>query len=126
MPAYNFQPQFVKMILDKRKLHTIRKPRKNPTEAGDWIYMYTGLRTKQSKKFAQSICVDVMPIIIYSYSGFVRKNQVLLEDDEIIALSHNDGFSDPRDFFDFFIRFYKVNELHLELIEWDVDRLVRC
>jgi len=126
MPAYNFQPEFVLPILNRTKPHTIRKPRKNPTEAGDWIYMYTGLRTKEAKKFAESICIAVTPIIIYSYSGFVRINQVLLESDEVIALSQKDGFTDPRPFFDFLIRTYRENELHLEIIEWDTDRLVRC
>lgn len=126
MPAYNFQTQFVPMILNKAKPHTIRKPRKNPTEAGDWIYMYTGLRTKQSKKFAESIVIAVTPIIIYSYSGFIRKDKVLFEDEEVITLVQKDGFPSPREFFDFFIRTYRKNELHLELIEWDIDRLVRC
>jgi hypothetical protein len=126
MPAYNFQPQFVEMILNGSKPHTIRMPRKNPTEAGDWIYMYTGLRTKQAKKFAESIIVAVTPIIIYSYSGFIRKDGVLFENDEVIALARNDGFPSPREFFDFFIATYKESTLNLELIEWDTDRLVRC
>jgi len=126
MPAYNFKPQFVEPILNKSKPHTIRMPRKNPTEAGDRIYMYTGLRTKQAKKFAESIVVAVLPIIIYSYSGFIRKDGILFKDDEVIALARNDGFPSPREFFDFFIATYKTNELNLELIEWDVDRLARC
>lgn len=125
MPAYNFKPQFVEPILKKTKTHTIRMPRKNPTKAGDWIYMYTGLRTKEARKFAESIIVAVTPIIIYSYSGFIRKDGVLFEDDEVIALAQRDGFPSPREFFDFFIKTYKPSELHLELIEWDVDRLVR-
>lgn len=126
MPAYNFQGRFVDAILNKTKPHTIRMPRKRQTVAGDWIYMYMGLRTKSAKKFGESIVVAVTPIIIYAYSGFVRKEDVLLEDDEVIALSERDGFSDPRPFFDFFIETYKKNELHMELIEWDLDRLVRC
>ena len=127
MPTYNFQQQFVVPILNKTKPHTIRMPRKRPTKAGDLIYMYTGLRTKKAKKFAESICVDVSPITIYPYIGHIRWGDGnLFEEIEIEVLFNKDGFTNGRDFFDFFIRKYKSSALHLEIIEWDIDRLVRC
>lgn len=130
MPAYNFQLRFVEPIRMGRKPHTIRMPRKRPTVAGDWIYMYTGLRTKAAHKFAESIVVAVTPIIIFPSSRdlllVLPAGNLQLNWDAENKLAQNDGFPGRIEFFDFFEHTYKKARLDMEIIEWDVDRLVRC
>lgn len=120
MPAYNFQKQFVPMILDRSKVHTIRKRRKRPTKAGDMLMLYTGMRTKQCELIAISDCIKVSPISIIRGVG-VRLEGNLLSDEEVHALARADGFSDGWQFFDFFDRYpFEVISSELELIYWDV------
>jgi len=128
MPAYNFQPQFVQPVLEKTKIHTIRRRRKNPTEAGDWIAMYTGLRTKAAHMFAESIVIEVKPIVLWpvvkklswSFTGPALSRERTLE------IARHDGFNTIADFFTFFERYPFIYLDDFEIIEWDVDRLTRC
>src|SRR4051812_22741705 len=51
MGLYNFKPQFVPLILDGTKTHTIRAPHKNSEGApqdkpGSMMHLYTGLRRR--------------------------------------------------------------------------------
>lgn len=64
MPAYNFQKRFVPMILSGRKFHTVRRRRKNPTKEGDWLYLYSGMRTKQCKQICATRVVQIDPILL--------------------------------------------------------------
>ena len=57
MPALNFQKQFVPLIESGEKRQTIRSQRKQPIKVGDLLYLYTGQRTKNCRKLAESICL---------------------------------------------------------------------
>lgn len=130
MPAYNFKKEFAPMILSGRKPHTIRKVRKNPTEVGDTLYLYTGMRTKKCEKIAEAVCTRIEPVIIWpdrDEIGFVDHQGgsiLMLDDDEIKSLAYADGFDSVVDFFDFFMDTYGdpdayMNELDgFEIIYW--------
>ena len=93
MPAYNFQRQFVGPILALEKPHTIRPERKNPTEVGDALYLYTGMRTKQCKLIATTPCIDVKWIGIYirpNLDPFVMIGGRVLRTFELYGLARRD------------------------------------
>ncbi len=134
MPAYNFKKEFVPMILDGSKPHTIRRRRKRPTRVGDVLYLFTGLRTKQCKLVAISECVKIEPILLIPEAMIIwisssqvdinESNMRPLSIDEINDLAHRDGFEDTYDFFDFFKRYKEGFLYDFEIIWWSVDLLM--
>jgi hypothetical protein len=146
MPAYNFRKNFVPMILDLSKPHTIRRRRaKRPTVPGDMLSLYTGMRTKQCTLIATAPCVAVEPCVIKPalqefwiwedetpgsrfYDNSDPENPVgsfrLMTRGEVQSLSIKDGFVMPQNFFDFF-KLYKREVLDdFEVIYWDTSKLI--
>jgi hypothetical protein len=120
MPAYNFQKQFVEMILDGSKHHTVRPRRKRPTVPGDKLVLYTGQRTPQCEKIMDAVCTSVVPIEIYteSFIGVVLDGRAL-SDKEIMLFAERDGFNDIYAFLEFFERYpARVRQDELEVIYW--------
>jgi hypothetical protein len=127
MPAYNFQSQFVPMVLDRSKHHTVRPRRKRPTKPGDKLMLYTGMRTKQCELIAITQCTSVVPIALYIERviglGIVLDGRGL-SDKEIRMFAERDGFQNVFDFFEFFERYPEhVREHELEAIHWDTGKL---
>lgn len=119
MPAYNFKKQFVPMIIDGQKPHTIRKRRKRPTKVGDVLKMFTGMRTKNCFQFAQAVCTHVEPVIIYPSVGKIMVDGAFMTDAEVNRLARRDGFESTKDFFMFFETTYGDYELDdFEIIWW--------
>ncbi|NUQ86290.1 MAG: hypothetical protein HUU11_16415 [Anaerolineales bacterium] len=127
MPAYNFQRQFVKPILEGNKPHTIRRRRKRPTKVGDVLYMYTGLRTKKARLFAEAVCIDVVPVTIYPFRGevwmTVNDLPIWMDGLEMRRLARRDGFESVSDFFEFFERYKKECLDDFEIIWWKPSEL---
>ena len=121
MPAYNFQKQFVSMILDGSKVHTIRRIRKHPTKVGDTIKMFTGMRTKDCKKFAEAACINVEPIVIWPFSKLITKELTsqALSKEKVKIIAKEDGFDDVKLFFKFFERYGTECLPDFEIIWWD-------
>jgi len=124
MPAYNFQGQFVPMILDGSKVHTIRRRRKHPTKVGDMLCLYTGMRTKQCKLIVMTECVKVEPIAIIPNEKSLLIPNIYngwdwLSVSEINRIAHEDGFENVNDFFDFFKRYREEVLYDFEIIWWD-------
>lgn len=126
MPAYNFQKQFVAMILSGKKPHTIRKPRKRPTKVGDTIMMFVGMRTKRCFQFAEARCIKVTPILLDPFGQTIinRETNQFFTKDELADLARHDGFEHFGLMFHFFTR-YKKSELEMEIIEWNPDEMTR-
>lgn len=62
MPLYDFRPRFADQILAGTKRQTIRKPRSERSRharEGDLVHLYTGLRTKASRKLGAAPCIGV-------------------------------------------------------------------
>ena len=119
MPAYNFQSQFVPMILDGSKIHTIRKRRRHPTKEGDLLWLYTGMRTKKCRLIIDTNCKKIAPIVIYPDLGQVRLEGRLLPLNEMMHFAVRDGFANYMEFFAFFRRYpQEVLEREMEVIYW--------
>lgn len=98
MGLYNFKPQFVPMILDGTKTHTIRAPRKGSQDVpGNTMHLYTGLRTKKAKPLGRFECVKVEEIRISPMGMSVWINGMALCSDERDLLAWRDGFRHPWD-----------------------------
>ena len=116
MPALGFQKQFVPMIEDGSKHHTIRRKRKNPIKVGDVLYLYTGMRTKQCRLIKEVTCTAVVPIKIMPGTGIVRLGDTTLTEKTLEVFATNDGFSDVHSFFEFF----KIYPMYILLLELEV------
>lgn len=59
MPGVNFKPEFAAKILEGSKPFTLRKRRKDGREAalGAKLMLFTGMRTKACRQFAETTCV---------------------------------------------------------------------
>lgn len=136
MPAYNFQSQFVPMIIDGQKPHTIRRRRKHPTKVGDVLKLFTGMRTKNCRQFAEAMCVKIKPLRIYptyktiyvydpesNHPSLTPDGWRMMSDFEEKRLAKRDGFNSRHEFYKFFER-YKLEFLgDFELIIWDPKTL---
>ena len=127
MPALNFQKQFVPRIESGEKRMTIRS-RKHPIKEGDRLYLYTGQRTKDCQKIAESICCRTQSIIISKYQ-LDSYSRVFLDYEQLCAahvreLAVKDGFQNVEEFFQFFFSSPKVQTKGLvtsfsgQLIKW--------
>ena len=100
MGLYNFKKQFVPFILSGEKRHTIRATRTNPDKPGNTLYLYTGLRTKNTKLIKVAECVKIENIDIFKtrdkagdtiYKVWIDENE--LSPSECEQLARRDGFS---------------------------------
>ena len=62
MVAFNFKEEFAPKIEAGEKISTIRKTAR--CKAGDKMQLYTGQRTKNSRKIAEKTCIAVVKICI--------------------------------------------------------------
>jgi len=62
MPSLNFKPQFVDAILNGTKSQTIRRRRKRPIYRYDFLYPFTGMRTKSCRKLGEATCTETIDI----------------------------------------------------------------
>lgn len=72
MPLLNFQKQFASAVKNRTKRQTIRAKRKHPIKVDDTLYLYTGLRTKHTKKLGKAICLSTEDIVITEESTFIK------------------------------------------------------
>lgn len=99
MALINFQKQFASSVEMGEKRQTIRKPRKNKIKPGDTLYLYTGLRTKNTKKLKEVKCKSVENIKIYE-DCYVLDNRWKVS--PIDGLARADGFKDGDDMIEWF------------------------
>ena len=91
MGLYNFKKRFAPFVLDGSKTHTIRAKRRYPSEPGETLYLYTGLRQKGAQKLREAECVRVEDIRVTERQDVFIDNQQL-DRDECDALAYRDGF----------------------------------
>lgn len=125
MPAYNFKAQFADPILAGEKSTTIRPRRKHPTQAGDTLYLYTGLRTKSAKRIGAYRCIGVKPVIIDPGLKIMFVDGLACTNGVVSTIARADGFASLDAFFGFFAKTYGPGRLDdMELIAWDPVPLV--
>jgi hypothetical protein len=106
MPALNFKAQFVELILSGEKCQTIRKHRVKEINAGDKLYLYTGMRTKNCKKIAEAICTEAY---------YTHVSEAISEN-----YAQRDGFKNAKECIDFFKKQYGDLPLDMRLIRWKI------
>lgn len=131
MPAINFQREFVPMILDGSKHHTIRPKRADGKDArpGQTLYLYYGMRTKQCKKIIEKPCLHVRPLKLEISAHTVTAH---IDDKRVpdhASFARNDGFGDMEHMASWFWDHYQFRSNPLTddlltlddllLIQWD-------
>lgn len=105
MPLYGFKKQFAGAVKGGTKKQTIRAKRKRQTVAGETLYLYTGLRTKQCRKLKEVKCKRVGHFTIELNGGlieiFIDHKRLSLIEKHNMAI--NDGFDSLTAFCTFFI-----------------------
>lgn len=120
MPALNFQKQFAPKILAGQKPFTIRALRKDgrDPQAGQPLYLFTSMRTKQCKKFAEKPCRFAVTIqLLYCWvdiPGLISLARL----DLVENFARLDGF----DNYEEFCRFHEIKDgmskKKMRLIAW--------
>ena len=98
MPSFSFQLRFATEIASGKKGGTIRSTKR--CKPGQTMFLFTGLRTKQSNRIGTKPCVGVVPVTLGLYHIYLDGLQ--LSKDECIEFAKADGFKDLDVFFDFF------------------------
>ena len=138
MPALNFQARFAPLVESGEKRQTIRAYRKDDrdAQAGDTLYLYTGMRTKACRKLGEARCKGVTPVainrsekpwratkyIVYSYeiwtgAGVAQQYRSRLSDRQVANFARADGFNNAKEMVAWF---EKTHGLPFEglLIRW--------
>jgi len=102
MPILNFKKEWADDVASGKKRSTIRRTRKVPINANDTLHLYTGLRTRATRRLGVGICNAVKPIVIYP-DGDIRICGVLIDPADEADLIRTDGFKTKTDFLAFFI-----------------------
>lgn len=128
MPPISFKKQFVPLIESGAKRQTIRS-RKHPIKVGDRLYLYTGMRTQDCTKIAESICIEVER---FSLSKYLHHDPVVhvdyfdLSPTAIADLAFADGFTNQHEFINFFLESPKATKedgvinFSGQIIKWGV------
>lgn len=91
MPAYNFMKQFVPMVENGSKPHTMRSIRKNPAKPGDTLSLYTDQRTKRARLIIPPApCLLVRTIFIFEDTDVVLLDDILDRADADLYMSNKD------------------------------------
>ena len=117
MPAINFT-MFVDKIADGTKKQTVRSDHKRAIKAGDPLYLYTDMGTKDARMLKTVICKSVNGIMLMERlaqpHGNVALTGIYLEE-----FAHADGFACYADMWAFFSK--RVNNdgvFNGKLIKW--------
>lgn len=101
MVAINFQERFVPLILNGTKTTTIHKT--NRFKVGDKLQLYTGQRTKQCRKIADAVVLDVSPVTIYHDRIIINGEYARTED-----VAHADGFESWKEMYKWFLKTHRA------------------
>lgn len=116
MPSINFT-MFPEKVEDGTKCQTIRA-RTSTIKAGDPLYLFTGMRTKECRKLKMVICKSVTDIFLMERLAQPRGN-VALTGIYLEEFAQADGFACYADMWDFFSkRANNEGEFHGKLIKW--------
>jgi hypothetical protein len=105
-----FKKQFATPILSGSKKYTIRNPRKIQPKIGERVFMYSGLRTRNTQKISDSHelkSTQKVDIEISCKKGrksiAVTVDSRRLADHELEAFAQGDGFSSVADLTDYWL-----------------------
>jgi len=95
MPALNFQTRFAPAILAGQKPFTLRALRKDgrDPQVGQPLYMFTAMRTKQCRKFAEKPCRFAITITLLHHRVVIPGFPHLTTPRNLETFSRLDGFN---------------------------------
>lgn len=114
MPSVSFQQKLINAVMSGKKPFTVRQINaKRPVKAGDTLYIFSGMRTKQCRKHGEHVCYGVLPITI-DYA----KKEIAIDGVTLIPILRHwfattDIQGSEQDFFDFFEKMKYKNPLVL-------------
>lgn len=124
MCAFDFQPRFVPLIRDGYKRQTIRLWRRRPPLEGEYLQLYTGMRTARCEKIvADPLCISVLPIFLAFEDGEIATIEVsgvpLTNRD---GFAQADGFTDAADMAAFWRQHHGTEPFTGMLVQWSMPR----
>jgi len=124
MALLNFKNQFAEAVKLGHKKQTIRAERKKPFKVGERLYLYTGLRTKKTKKLGEAVVTDVTTIIIRpkKLATYIGDMPCAITDTATLdAFAIRDGFKDYTEMADFFRNTYGL-PFEGTVIKWRLQK----
>lgn len=116
MPAINFQSRFAADVESGRKHTTIR--RRGRAKPNQWLYLFTGQRTKQCRRLKKALCLGVTPFRIGPFGSCLLGDAILWKDElEALARLDTAGQMGATEFVEFFRSTYGL-PFDGELIIW--------
>lgn len=96
MVAYSFMKQFIEPIEARRKIQTIRGPRRHHARPGSPLQLFTAMRTKYCRLIGTATCIESRRLQLDIRADLVRFDggQVLVLPPELDAFAFRDGFYD--------------------------------
>ncbi len=120
MPLLGYQKEFAALVEFFIKRQTVRATRKRPFKAGDRLYHYSGLRTKQCRKLLETDCISVADILIDKKGDVYIDGRCMFESmKESFAFA--DGFRPLGEAWARMLEFVKMNHglpFKGQLIKW--------
>lgn len=120
MPAINFKTQFAPPILAGKKPFTLRalRPDGRDPKAGQMLYLFTAMRTKACKKFAEKPCRLAETIKLTWRNILIPTVGNLWQEHELQTFAQLDGFNN----YDEFCHFHKIHLMMetkpMRLVAW--------
>jgi len=120
MPALNFKTKFAPAILAGKKPFTLREPRKDGRDPklGEPLYLFTAMRTKQCRKFAEKPCRFAVTISLGWREVTIGGLKTLREWKELDTFSQLDGFKNYAEFCLFHQVKFGMTDKPMKLIAW--------
>ena len=119
MALFNFMKQFAEKVEMGRKTQTIRKYRKYAIKKGETLYLYTGLRQRNSCKIGEGICTEIQDVYISEFPAVIFINDKIISQTEAEDLAKNDGFSDFAELYEWFEATHGM-PFYGQLIKWEL------
>ena len=119
MAILNFHKRFAEKVEAGTKRQTIRNFRLYPIQVGDKLYLYTGLRTKHTRKLLESVCLRNRVIRITRRSITIQDMATIKFSDtfKLNRFAREDGFKDWAEMKAWWLKVHKLPWTG-NLIEW--------
>lgn len=133
MTAYSFKKRFVDPIrsglgnyehidgiIPRPKRQTIRAHgKRRHARPGETLQLYTAMRTKQCKKIGDARCTEINRVLIWPDVIAIMVNGVMLGPRQLREFSRADGFDDPKDMQQFWLKEHGADKFEGVLIRWE-------
>lgn len=117
MALLGFKKRFAGQVELRQKKQSIRPGAR--FKVGQWLQLYTGLRTKQARKLSDvdPRVVEVLPVVIAD--GFMLVDGQALDAAQRDAMAARDGFENWQEFQAFFAASKGGLPFRGQLVKWD-------